>query len=562
MPSNDIKEIRLPIEGMECAACAVRLERQLGKNGAVSLASVDFASSEACVQFDPRQVKLDDLELIVEKSGFSVGAQSVTDGDADEGYSSELKRFVFAALFTLPVFIISMFPVASGPWVPWILLLLSTPVVIIAGGPFFADAFRVLRVGSANMNSLISLGVGAAYAYSVIATISPRLVTGGVGAAHVYYEAAAVITTLVLLGRLFEAKAKARTTEAIKGLLNLQPDQAIVVRDGTDLTVAVSDVRHGDLVRLKPGARVPVDGSIVEGETDIDESMLTGEPMPVVKTVDSKVTGGTMNLTGSALFRAEKVGEETTLRRIIGLVRSAQGQKPPIQRLADRVSAVFVPAILGIALLTLLIWTVFGPEPPLRFALLTAVSVLIIACPCALGLATPTAILVGLGRAARDGIFMKGGEALERLSHVDCVVVDKTGTITEGKPVVTGISPISMREQDLLQIAASLESRSEHPIARAVTSLADTRGLALTPVDGFKAHVGGGVTGTVHGRHVAIGSEKFALSHIDDGASSDDIRTIVQADAGETIRLRVDRRTDRGRPHHRRSCSRLLETRH
>jgi Cu+-exporting ATPase len=518
--SDRLEEVRLPIEGMECAACAVRLERQLSRTDAVASASVNFATNEASVSFDPLQTTLDDLASIVERSGFSVGSRTDDDTDTleDRILDRARRRFIFAAVLTLPVFVLSMFPsLFPIPYVEWVLLGLSAPVVLFAGAPFFVDAARVLRAGSANMNTLISLGVAAAFVYSLIATIAPHLVSSPDGSVHVYYEAAAVITTLVLLGRMLEASARSRTNAAVRRLINLQPDEAIVIAaDGSEIRTPLARVSIGDRILLRPGARVPVDGVVEEGRTDIDESMLTGEPMPIEKSAESMVSAGTMNLTGSLVFRATRVGSDTSLQRIIQLVKAAQGHKPPIQRLADRVSAIFVPVILASALATFTVWILFGPSPPLRFAVLTAVSVLIIACPCALGLATPTAVLVGIGRAASVGVFIKGGDALEQLSHVDSVVLDKTGTLTLGKPQVASVRPLGMDAPSVLSFAASLEYHSEHPIARAICTAADEQDLVARDVSAFQAHVGGGISGLVEGRDVVIGSLAFVRSIVAD----------------------------------------------
>jgi Cu+-exporting ATPase len=540
--SNGLEEVRLPIEGMECAACAVRLERQLGRPDSVDSASVNYATSEATVAFDSGQTSVNDLVAIVQKSGFEV-ADLDSDAEGDVLHRAVVRargRFIFSALLTAPVFFLSMFGGSFQiPNIQWVLLFLSAPVVLFAGAPFFADAFKALKAGSANMNTLISIGVSASFLYSLVATIAPELLTGGDADVHVYYEAAAVITTLVLLGRMLEARAKARTDVAVRELIELQPDVALVVRNGNESVVRIADVQLCDVIVLKPGSRVPVDGRVLTGETDIDESMLTGEPMPVEKRPNSLVAAGTMNLTGSVTFEATRVGADTALQRIIQLVRSAQGKKPPIQRLADKVSSVFVPTILAISLVTFSIWMLYGPDPPLRFAILTAVSVLIIACPCALGLATPTAVLVGIGRAASAGIFIKGGGALERLDKIDAVVLDKTGTVTEGAPEVISVVPHKQDEASLLTTAASLERRSEHPIARAICAFVDDRGLSLDQPDSFAAHAGGGVIGILNGGRVTIGNARFVVSALSNASVAPELEgqlaTLGPASPGASV---------------------------
>ena len=539
--SNGLREVRLPIEGMECAACAIRLEKQLQRSHAVDSASVNFATSSATVAINSSAIDIAGLREIVERTGFSVRQNIEAESDSrPDAYGSIKSRLLLSALLTLPVMVISMVPqLSSIPGKNWILLALSTPVVAIGGRGFFKDAGRLLKLGTANMNTLIAIGVGVSYLFSLVATVWPELVSRGGETAHVYYEAAAVITTLILLGRLLEARARAHTTDAIEDLMDLQPEIATVVRDGKELDIPVAELLVGDTIVLKPGSRVPADGVVLMGESDVDESMLTGEPLPASKIQGSAVSAGTINLTGSARVEVQRVGSETTLQGIIRLVRDAQGKKPPIQRLADRVASIFVPAILVVAAGTFVVWMLVGPTPPLQFAIIAAVSVLIIACPCALGLATPTAVLVGIGGAAKRGVFIKGGDALERLANVDTVVMDKTGTLTEGRPRVANIILAGGRsERDLLAVAASIEAASEHPIGKAITAEALSRNIDLLPVDGFRAHVGGGVEARVDGRNVAVGSRGFAAPRLADSGSAH--RLTNETDANLSVLVVID----------------------
>jgi Cu+-exporting ATPase len=395
----------------------------------------------------------------------------------------------------------------------WLQLGLATPVVLWGGWPFFARAWASVVNRSPNMFTLIATGTGVAYLYSVAATVVPRLfpaafvVHGGVG---LYFEVAAVITVLVLLGQVLELRARSHTSSAIRGLLDLAPKSARLVRDGHERDVPLASVRVGDVLRIRPGERVPVDGVVIDGESAVDESMLTGEPIPAEKVTGSWVSGGTVNGTGSLVMRVERVGADTQLAHIVRLVSEAQRSRAPIQRLADRVSYYFVLAVLAIAIATAVVWGTLGPEPRAAHALLNAVAVLIIACPCALGLATPMSIMVGVGRGATGGVLVKDAAALEALERVDTVVVDKTGTLTEGKPVLTSVIALeSQPEERLLSLAASLERASEHPLAAAIVTGAHTRGVPLKPVERFRSVTGKGVTGVVDGHAVATGTASF-----------------------------------------------------
>src|SRR6266436_1085833 len=432
------------------------------------------------------------------------------------------RKFWIALVLTIPVLFIAMGHAIPGLRIDsiipkqigkWIEFALTTPVVLWAGGFFFTRAWRSIVNRSLNMFTLIAVGVGAAYFYSVIAVIAPGIFPSSFrrdGEVDLYFEAAAVITTLVLLGQLIETKARSRTGQAIKALLGLAAKTAHRVRDGQEQEVPVSEIQKGDLLRVRPGEKVPIDGVIVEGKSNIDESMITGEPMPVSKGLGERVVGATVNQTGSFLMRAERIGSETLLAQIVQMVAEAQRSQAPIQKLADTVSGYFVPAVIGIAVITFVVWSIVGPAPGMAYALVNAVSVLIIACPCALGLATPMSIMVGVGRAAQAGVLIKNAEAIEIAERITHVVTDKTGTLTAGRPdVVSRVFANGTNERDLLQLAASVESQSEHPLARAIVNAAKKEGIGLLQVMDFRSITGGGVSGKIDEQSVFVGKEKF-----------------------------------------------------
>jgi P-type Cu+ transporter len=457
------------------------------------------------------------------KCGMTLEPKTVGQDEEEQKEIGSLSRkFWIALVLTIPVLIIAMGHAIPGLHIDsiipkqiakWIEFALTTPVVLWAGGFFFTRAWRSIVNRSLNMFTLIAVGVGAAYFYSAFAVIAPGLFPSSFrrhGEVDLYFEAAAVITTLVLLGQLLEAKARSRTGQAIKALLGLAAKTAHWVRDGQEQEVPVNEIQKGGLFRVRPGEKVPVDGVIIEGKSNIDESMITGEPMPVSKGPGDIVVGATVNQTGSFLMRAERIRSETLLAQIVQMVAEAQRSQAPIQKLADTVSGYFVPAVFGIAVITFVVWSIVGPAPRMAYALVNAVSVLIIACPCALGLATPMSIMVGVGRAAQAGVLIKNAEAIEIAEKITHVVTDKTGTLTAGRPeVVSRIVANGANERDLLQIAASVESQSEHPLARAIVNAARKEGIELLDVTDFQSITGGGVSGKIDWKSVFVGKEKF-----------------------------------------------------
>ena len=457
------------------------------------------------------------------KCGMALEPETIS---ADDGPNPELidftRRFWVGLVLTLPVFAMEMGGHLFGLRMPfghqtgaWIQLILATPVVLWAGWPFLERGWASVRTGHLNMFTLIAMGAGAAWLFSVVATVAPGLIPAAFrdahGAAPVYFEAAAVIVVLVLLGQLLELRAREQTSGAIRALLDLTPKTALRLRDGQpDETVELADIQIGDLLRVRPGEKIPVDGEVIEGRSAVDESLVTGESLPVTRAVGDAVVAGALNTTGSFVMRAQRVGADTLLAQIVQLVASAQRSRAPIQRLADRVSGWFVPAVIAVAVLAFAVWALFGPEPRLAFALVTAVSVLIIACPCALGLATPISIMVGVGRGARAGILIRDAEALERFEKVDTLVIDKTGTLTEGRPALTAVAAVDgADEAEALRLAASLERGSEHPLAEAIRRGAEARNLTLAEVEDFDSPLGKGVVGMVEGRRGLVGSAAF-----------------------------------------------------
>jgi Cu+-exporting ATPase len=513
----DVRETTFSVTGMTCASCMGRVEGVLERVPGVLEASVNLANERATVEYLAGEVEPSDLEKAIEGAGYGVirdDERSSVEDAHERDYRKLRTDFLLAAALTAVILVGSlphmfefMLPIPTG-WLNLGLLLLATPVQFWSGRRFYRGAWAALKHGQANMNTLVVMGASAAYLYSVVATLAPQLFAAG--RADVYFDTSALIITLILLGRLLEARAKGRTNEAIKKLAGLQAKTARVIRDGEEVDVPVENVEIGDFVVVRPGEKIPVDGLVFSGESAVDESMITGESIPVTKREGDEVIGATMNRSGSFRFAATKVGEDTALHQIMRMVEEAQGSKAPIQRLADRISAVFVPAVIGVAAVTFVFWLLFGPAPALTFALLNTVAVLIIACPCAMGLATPTSIMVGTGKGAESGILIRGGEALEGAHKLDTIVLDKTGTLTRGTPELTDVVvEIGIREEELLGLVASAERASEHPLGEAIVRGAKDRIIPLAEADAFEAVSGGGIRARVEGREVLVGSRRF-----------------------------------------------------
>ena len=531
--------VSLPVTGMSCAACALTIQRALTRLPGVEAAGVNYATNRATIKFDPTALGVPAIVEAIRDVGYDIievppGADpdaAIEDAESavrDAEYRDLGRRFVIGIVLAVPVVALGMSH-AQFTGVNWLQLALSAPVLFYSGWQFYRGASMGLRHASFDMNTLIAVGTGSAFLFSLAATVAPHAVmtshvttTPGVVVTHaapVYYETAVVIIVLVLLGKLLEARARGRTSEAIKRLIRLQPRTAHIIRDGVELEVPTADVLQDDVVIVRPGERIPVDGEILEGASSVDESMLTGESMPVEKGPGATVYGATINATGAFRFRAKRVGAETALQQIVRLVRDAQARRAPIARLADVISGYFTPAVLGIAALTFVLWFALAPtDTRLTQALVSAVAVLIIACPCAMGLATPTAILVGTGKGAEKGILIRGGDVLERAGQITTVILDKTGTITIGRPSVTDVivaplaragsgTPADGDVSALLSLAASAEQASEHPLARAIVREAEVRRVALTSASSFEALPGLGLRATVAGRAVLIGNE-------------------------------------------------------
>jgi len=546
------KRAELGVDGMTCASCSSAVERTLKKLDGVSDASVNLATNRAAFSYDPTKVKLTQVREAITKAGYTPldlateDTRDVEQEKREKALRLMRLRLIIAIVFAAPILYIAMahmFPKLGVP-LPMFMnphmfplvfalvqLILTIPVMI-AGGRFFRVGFKTLFKGSPNMDTLVAIGTGSAFLYGIYATVLIYLGDFGF-AQHLYFESAAVVITLVMLGKYLEAVSKSKTSEAIKKLMNLRPQTAVIVKDGVEMTVALDEVVVGDVVLVRPGAAIPVDGTVLDGASSVDESMLTGESLPVEKQPGSPVTGGSINGEGMLHFTVTRVGEDTALSKIIHLVEEAQGRKAPIAKLADIISGYFVPAVLGIAVLSAVIWALVGKD--FNFVLNIFVTVLVIACPCALGLATPTAIMVGTGKGAELGVLIKGGEALETTHSINAVVLDKTGTITQGKPELTDIVRYTTEEEaSVLTLTASAERGSEHPIARAIVNAAQAQNLSLQEPEQFRAIPGRGIEAVVGGRRVLAGSAKLLTeNNVDISGSTAD--ALKLSSAGKTL---------------------------
>lgn len=514
--------VELEIRGMSCAACAARIEKGLLKLSGVTKANVNLALERAHVEFSPAEMTVSDLIQKIKQLGFEAAIKKDVEKseDARQKEILQLKRkLALSAILSFPLLwtMVSHFSLTSFLWVPeilhqpWVQFLLSTPVQFYVGKQFYTGAFKALNNGSANMDVLVALGTSAAYFYSLYLSIE-NLGTPG-GTVDLYYETSAVLITLILLGKYFEAVAKGKTSNAIKALIGLQAKTATVIRGGKEMVIPIEDVLVGDYAVIKPGEKIPVDGIVVEGHSAVDESMLTGESLPVEKKAGDNVFGATINKNGTLNIRATKVGKDTALAQIIKIVEEAQGQKAPIQRIADKISGIFVPVVVGIGAVVFFLWFLWLTPGDFGNSLEKMIAVLVIACPCALGLATPTSIMAGSGRAAEYGILFKGGEHLEMTHTVDTVLLDKTGTITKGKPELTDVIVENGDEAELLQLVASAEKRSEHPLAEAIVSGIEKKGIPLLAAEQFQAIPGHGIYAVVEGKQVYIGTRRLMEKH-------------------------------------------------
>jgi Cu+-exporting ATPase len=513
-PTNRIKTIILPIEGMSCASCVAKIEKSLSKLEGVSLANVNFGTEKALVKYDPGLLDMNDFKLAVSGAGAYNIIEDANNPDKEAqlrlaAFRSLRLKFIFSTVIAVITMLLGMkdmipilkeIPLKYNSIINYTMFVLTAPVLFWAGEQFFRGAYAEAKHFSTNMDTLVALGTSVAYIYSTVVTFFSIHAS-----AHVYFDTTAWIVALILLGRLLEAYSKGKTTDAIRSLMALKPQTARVLKNGNETEVKVDEVVPGDMIRIRPGDKIPVDGVIAEGSSTIDESMLTGESIPIEKGIDSEVFAGTINASGSFIFGATKVGTDTALSQIIKLVTEAQGSKAPVERLADKVASYFVPAVIGISIITAVVWYIVTPGHSVSFALTNLVSVLIIACPCALGLATPTAVIVGIGKGAKHGILIKGGESLEKAYGITRIIFDKTGTLTQGKPVVTDVIPVDTDINTLLSYTASIESLSEHPLAQAVVKYAHKHNVQIKHVDGFTTQAGVGVSGIVDSSTVSVG---------------------------------------------------------
>lgn len=553
--SKTISTISLPVEGMTCASCVKRVEKTLTKIDGVNDVSVNLATEKATFTYDSSKTSLASLSEVIDDAGYKLvlpavrknvdsdePSDDVQDISQKESYKKLKSEFIFSLTLTIPIMIVSM--IYMTPWfmsaspltmeqINKLLFLAATFVIFISGKRFFSIAYKNLFHFAVDMNTLVAVGTGTAYVYSAIAVLFPEFLNISNAHEHIYFDTSATIITLILMGRLLEAKAKSKTSDSIKILIGLQPKTAIVLNGGEELETPVSKLAVGDIILVRPGEKIPVDGIITKGATSIDESMITGESLPVEKTLYGKVTGGTINKNGSIEFRAAAIGKDTVIAQIIKLVEDAQGSKAPIQTLADKTASVFVPVVISIAIFTFIAWFFFAGDP-FASAMIKFIAVLIIACPCALGLATPTAIMVGTGKGASMGILIKNAGSLELANKIQTLVLDKTGTVTTGKPSVTDINALpGFSGEETLRIAASLEKKSEHPLASAIMEYALTKRITLYETESFSSQTGFGITGEIDKKASVVGNQAFMQSlSIDTGAFIDIANKF--ADEGKT----------------------------
>ena len=527
-PKIKLQKISAPVSGMTCASCVARVEKSIGKIDGVEQVAVNLATEKATFEIDESRASLFQIGKAVEDAGYKIDfsayerdkSKTVTKNQsetANEYYKELKKEFFIAAILTVPIFIISMGMMwenfhsvfaFSNDVINKILFILTIPVVFISGKRFYKIFINNIKHRTADMNSLVAIGTGSAFIYSTIITLFPEIFHNSSISSHTYFETTAVIITLILMGRLLESKAKSKTSLAIRKLIELKPQTVIIKRDSDEHEIPLDELSVGDVVIIKPGTKIPADGKIIKGFSTVDESMITGESMPVEKNIDSKVIGGTINQTGSFEFEVSAIGDNSILGQIIKLVEEAQGTKAPIQKLADKIAAVFVPVIILIAAITFFGW-IFFSSAGFSIALLNFVAVLIIACPCALGLATPTAIIVGTGKGAQNGILIRNAESLELAHKIDTIVFDKTGTITTGKLKVTSVYTNLIDEKELLTFTGSLEQNSEHPIARAIVSYGKDKGIQYENINLFESLTGFGLKGLVRGKEILIGNKSL-----------------------------------------------------
>lgn len=533
---HNSKTYNLPVKGMTCASCVARVEKVLGKIEGIENAQVNFATEKVSFDINENVADLNEAAKKLEKYGYSLDLTSdskpktvkdsqITLGETSTEDNSPKKDFKLSLIFTLPLFLISMVSTMYSDWplsadyTHKILLVLTTPILFIPGRRFFKVFWTNLKHFSFEMNSLVAIGTGAAYTYSTLATLFPQVISKTGETPHVYFDTAGVIITLILMGKYLEERAKKKTNTAIEKLIALKPKEATVLENGLEVRIPIDQLKIGQSVIVKPGEKIPADGIIIKGFSTIDESMITGESIPVEKREGSKVIGGTINKNGTFSFEISALGDNSVLGQIIKMVEEAQGSKAPIQKLADKIASVFVPSVIGISILTFIIWLIIGNEHSFVTAMINAVAVLIIACPCALGLATPTAIMVGTGLGADKGILVKNGESLEIAHKLTTIVLDKTGTITEGSPVVAEIVPNQIMESELLSIVASIEKRSNHPIAESIVNYAESKEIGLSEIESFNNIDGFGISAVVNGSMVIAGNIKLMeqySSKIDD----------------------------------------------